>query len=245
MPRSPGRRRFMGTMSLAGLGGLTPAPVLAAAPATQARSEGGSIQIGTGVTRALARYVVSAGYADVPAAVRKEARRTLLNWMGCAVGGSRHETLDAAIAALTPFSGPPQAIGARPARADGRAARGADERHQLARLRFRRHASQDRHPSGRPGGVGAARAGGVPSGSRAREFLQRAWCSASRPNAASATPSIPPHYDRGWHITGTAGVFGAAAACGKAARTRPSSRWSGRWGSPPPSRSACARCSDR
>jgi 2-methylcitrate dehydratase PrpD len=26
----------------------------------------------------------------------------------------------------------------------------------------------------------------------------------------------PAHYDRGWHITGTAGVFGAAAACGRA-----------------------------
>jgi 2-methylcitrate dehydratase PrpD len=25
----------------------------------------------------------------------------------------------------------------------------------------------------------------------------------------------PAHYDRGWHITGTAGVFGGAAACGK------------------------------
>lgn len=40
---------------------------------------------------------------------RKEARRTLLNWVGCAVGGSRHETLDVALAALAPFSGPPQA----------------------------------------------------------------------------------------------------------------------------------------
>src|SRR3546814_18591629 len=26
----------------------------------------------------------------------------------------------------------------------------------------------------------------------------------------------PDHYDRGWHITGTAGVFGAAAAVGRA-----------------------------
>jgi 2-methylcitrate dehydratase PrpD len=25
----------------------------------------------------------------------------------------------------------------------------------------------------------------------------------------------PDHYDRGWHITGTAGVFGAATAYGK------------------------------
>lgn len=63
----------------------------------------------TGVTRALARYVVEARYGDVPPAVRKEAQRTLLNWVGCAVGGSRHETLDAAIGALAPFAGPPQA----------------------------------------------------------------------------------------------------------------------------------------
>ena len=70
---------------------------------------GGATTVATGVTRALARYVVSGSYADVPAAVRKEARRTLLNWVGCAVGGSRHETLDAAIGALKPFSGPPQA----------------------------------------------------------------------------------------------------------------------------------------
>src|SRR4029434_3424881 len=25
----------------------------------------------------------------------------------------------------------------------------------------------------------------------------------------------PAHYDRGWHITGTTGAFGAAAACGR------------------------------
>ena len=29
----------------------------------------------------------------------------------------------------------------------------------------------------------------------------------------------PEHYDIGWHITGTAGVFGAAAAAGAAAFT--------------------------
>ena len=64
---------------------------------------------GAGVTRALAKYVVEAGYEDIPAAVRKEAVRTLLNWVGVAVGGSRHATIDIAVAALAPFSGPPQA----------------------------------------------------------------------------------------------------------------------------------------
>ena len=46
------------------------------------------------VTRMLAAYVVKAKPDDLPAPVRAEACRTLLNWAGCAVGGSRHETVD-------------------------------------------------------------------------------------------------------------------------------------------------------
>src|SRR5213593_1701247 len=63
----------------------------------------------TGVTRTLARYVASTKFADLPPAVCKEARRTLLNWVGCTVGGSHHEAVDAAISAFAPFLGPPQA----------------------------------------------------------------------------------------------------------------------------------------
>jgi MmgE/PrpD N-terminal domain len=57
------------------------------------------------VTKALARYIVSAGYESLPEKVRKEGVRTLLNWVGVAVGGSRHETVNIALAALEPFSG--------------------------------------------------------------------------------------------------------------------------------------------
>src|SRR5206468_84475 len=67
------------------------------------------MQSADNVTRTLARYVVSAKVGDLPTGVRKEAKRTLLNWIGCALGGSRHETVDAAVAALMPFSGPAQA----------------------------------------------------------------------------------------------------------------------------------------
>src|SRR5437870_5771335 len=63
----------------------------------------------TDVTRRLARYIVSAKFADLAAPVRKEAARTLLNWVGCTVGGSRHETVGIAVSALAPFSGPAQA----------------------------------------------------------------------------------------------------------------------------------------
>jgi hypothetical protein len=61
------------------------------------------------VTRKLAHYIVTAGYDDLPANVRKEGVRTLLNWVGVAIGGSRHQTVEIAVAALSPFSGPAQA----------------------------------------------------------------------------------------------------------------------------------------
>ncbi len=60
------------------------------------------------VTKILARYIVSASYENLPEKVRKEGVRTLLNWVGVAVGGSRHETVDIADGALEPFSGPGQ-----------------------------------------------------------------------------------------------------------------------------------------
>ena len=40
------------------------------------------------VTRTLAHYLVTASYDDLPANVRKEGMRTLLNWVGVAVGGT-------------------------------------------------------------------------------------------------------------------------------------------------------------
>ena len=57
----------------------------------------------------MARYIVEAKYADLPAAVRKEGIRTLFNWVGVAIGGSHHQTVDVAVSALAPFSGPAQA----------------------------------------------------------------------------------------------------------------------------------------
>ena len=54
----------------------------------------------------MARYVVNARFEDIPQPVRKEATRTLLNWVGCAVGGSRHQTLDCAIGACVELALP-------------------------------------------------------------------------------------------------------------------------------------------
>jgi 2-methylcitrate dehydratase PrpD len=216
----PDRRRFLGTMSLAGLGGLATRPLTAHA-AVGAANEAAVFQQGeapaqpaTGVTRALARYVVGARYADIPAPVRKEAQRTLLNWTGCAVGGSRHETLDIALAALAPFSGPAQAsvLGRR----DRLDVMHAALMNGISSHVFDyddTHLKTVIHPAGPVVSALLALAEYRPQSGP--EFLN-AMVLGVEVECRIGNAVYPAHYDRGWHITGTAGVFGAAAACGKA-----------------------------
>src|SRR5688572_10321047 len=60
-------------------------------------------------TKTLARFLVESRWSDIPQATRHEGKRALLNWLGCAIGGCRDDTVDHALAALKPFSGPAQA----------------------------------------------------------------------------------------------------------------------------------------
>jgi 2-methylcitrate dehydratase PrpD len=77
----------------------TPSPIAADEDPPEARD----------VTRKLAQYVVATRFEDLPEGVRREVGRSLLNWMGVAIGASRHEAVEIALAAVMPFSGPPQA----------------------------------------------------------------------------------------------------------------------------------------
>jgi 2-methylcitrate dehydratase PrpD len=179
-----------------------PAPVAAAAsPAA------------TGVTKTLARYIVNARYEDLPASVRKEGVRTLLNWMGVAVGGSHHETVERAVTALKPFSGPSQAT-----------LLGRKERFDIMNAAFVNGISShifdfdDTHLKTiiHPGGpaISAILALSEYRPVSGREFLN-ALILGVETECRIGNAVYPNHYDVGWHITGTAGVFGAAAAAGK------------------------------
>jgi len=165
------------------------------------------------VTRMLARHVISTKFADLSAGVRKEAARTLLNWVGCAVGGSRHETVDAAISALAPFSGPGQA-----------GILGRKERLDILRAALINgisshvldfddtHSRNIIHPAGPVISAILALSEHRPvSGS---DFVT-ALVLGVDVECRIGNAVYPPHYDTGWHITGTAGVFGSAAASGK------------------------------
>ncbi len=164
------------------------------------------------VTRTLARYVVNSGYADIPPAVRHEAARALLNWTGCAVGASRHETVECALAALTDFAGPRQAgILGRGERLDilHAALINGISSHVLD---FDDTHARAVHPSAPV--LPAVLALAEWRGSSGAELVH-AFVLGVEAECRVALSVFPEHYQVGWHITGTAGVFGAAAASGK------------------------------
>jgi 2-methylcitrate dehydratase PrpD len=165
------------------------------------------------VTKTLASYLVSARYEDLPENVRKEGLRTLLNWVGVAVGGSHHETIDIAVDALRPFSGQSQS-----------SILGRRDRFDVMNAAFINgvsshifdyddtHLKTIIHPAGPVMSAILAFAEYRPVDGRA--FLN-ALILGVETECRIGNAVYPDHYDRGWHITGTAGVFGAAASVGK------------------------------
>ena len=199
------RRNFLRTSALAG-----PAAGAMAAATPQQQEDAPVVK---DVTRRLARYVVSARAEDLPAGVRQEATRTLLNWTGCAVGGSRHATVDIAISALSPFSGPPQAtILGRRERMDVMHAALMNGISSHVFDFDDTHLRTVIHPAGPVASAILAFAEYRPvSGA---EFLN-ALVLGAEVECRIGKAVYPAHYDVGWHITGTVGPFGAAAAVGK------------------------------
>ena len=61
------------------------------------------------VTRIFAEFLADSQWQDIPDEVRNEAKRTILNFVGTALGGCRDEAVELAVRALRPFFGPPQA----------------------------------------------------------------------------------------------------------------------------------------
>lgn len=164
-------------------------------------------------TSILARFASSFESGQIPAAVRHAAAQCLLNWAGCALGGAAHPAMDRALAALLPFSGPAQAsvIGRR------------DRCDPLHAALFNgisshvldfddTHLATLVHPSGPVLSALLALAQHRPVDGRT--FVE-AIAIGIEVECRVALGVCPAHYDVGWHVTGTAGIFGAAAAAGR------------------------------
>lgn len=168
------------------------------------------------VTRKLASYVIQSEARAIPQDVRHEAHRALLNIVGCALGGCREPAVEIALRALAPYFGAPRA------RALGRPER-MDALHAslLNGLSSHVHDFDDTtpknymHPSSPVASALFAYAAEhpVPGGDFLHAFILGFEAACRVGNAV-----YPAHYDVGWHITGTAGTFGAAAAIGRLER---------------------------
>ena len=167
-------------------------------------------------TATLASWIVSNRIETVPEDVRHEARRAIVNYLGCALGGSHDEAVDIAIEALGPYSGPPTAS------ILGRTER-LDPLHASLMNGISSHVydfddttpKNYMHPTSPVASALFAYASVNPV--TGRDFME-AFITGFEAEMRIGNAVYPAHYDVGWHITGTAGVFGAAAAIGRLLR---------------------------
>ena len=165
------------------------------------------------ITRILADFVAthpSRGWDD---GVDREAHRTLQNWVGCAIGAAHHASADAALAAIAELAPAPQAT-----------VLGRSERVDVANAALMNgitshafdfddtHLKTIVHPAGPV--ASAALAIAEHTGASGRQLIDAIVLGA---DVACRVGNViyPDHYDRGWHITGTTGMLGAAAACAR------------------------------
>ena len=165
------------------------------------------------VTQILAQFVAthpSRGWSD---AVDHEAHRTILNWLGCAVGAAQHDSADAAMAAVQVLQPAPQAT-----------VLGRSEKVDMASAALINgitshtfdfddtHLKTIIHPAGPVASAALALAEHL--GSSGRELVDAVVLGIDV-SCRVGNAMYPEHYDRGWHITGSTGSLGAAAACAR------------------------------
>jgi len=159
-----------------------------------AGGEGGRRQ--GGITARLARFVVQSRWDELPPHIRKEAKRALLNVTGCLLAGMRQPSIEKISNALQD-----RAI----ILAAAANALDFDDTHLPTVL----------HP-GPP--VGGALLALAEERTLSGRDLLHAYVLGVEVACRLGNAVMPDHYQHGWHITSTCGVFGAAAAAAKVLR---------------------------
>lgn len=169
------------------------------------------------VTHGMAEFAIGLDWAGAPAAVRREAVRAWLNWVGCAIGGSRTPAMDAAVRGILAMGAGEIPLLGRRERVDVAGAALLGCLSSSAHTYDDTHLSTITHPTGPVASALLAVAGklagvGRPVTGRAllaalavgMELECRTSCAISESRASL-----------GWYMTGLSGGIGAAAAVGR------------------------------
>ncbi|MBL6455594.1 MmgE/PrpD family protein [Belnapia sp. T6] len=167
---------------------------------------------------ALGRFLAASRWEDIPPALRHEAVRSLVNHLGCALGVARDPAVTTALRVVAEFSGVPVAT------IIGQSGNGQRRKLDPMSAAFVNciagnlldyddtHLRTVIHPAApvAPPLLALAEQRGYSGAEVLHAFLLGLEVECRIGNAVS-----PGHYDRGWHITSTCGVFGAAAGSAK------------------------------
>ncbi len=165
------------------------------------------------VTQTLARFVAghpSRGWSN---AVDHEAHRTFMNWLGCAVGAAQHESAHAALGAVNMLQPAPQAsVLGRTDKVDMASAALVNGITSPTFDFDDTHLKTIIHPAGPVASAVLALA--EHKGLSGRAVID-ALVLGIDVSCRVGNTMYPEHYDRGWHITGSTGMLGAAAGCAR------------------------------
>ena len=165
------------------------------------------------ITRILAEFVANHPSRGWSHDVDAEAHRTFMNWLGCAIGAANHTAANAALAAMMELAPSPQAT-----------ILGRRERVDIASAALLNgitshtfdfddtHLKTIIHPAGPVASALLALA--EKTKASGRELID-ALVLGIDVSCRLGNMMYPQHYDRGWHITGSTGMLGAAAGCAR------------------------------
>ena len=168
-----------------------------------------------GITEGLARHVVATRWEDVPQPVRHQAKRSLVNFFAVTLAGCRSRPIEITLRSLAEFSGgKPVALIGRGEKIDALSAAFLNAAGANVDDFCDTHTATVIHPTAPVAGALFSYAGLRPlSGAD----LLLAFVLGNEVQDRIGLAISPSHYNRGWHITSTCGVFGAATAIGKLA----------------------------
>ncbi len=169
-----------------------------------------------GMTERLAHFVADTQWDDLGPSVAHQAKRSLMNFFAVALTGCRDQTIETALQTLAAFSGGKQAtIIGRSERVDALSAAFLNAASANVLDFCDTHVPTAIHPTAPIVPSLLAVAAMMPVNDR--EFLL-ALVLGHEIECRIGLAMSPSHYKRGWHITSTCGVFGAAVGAGKLLR---------------------------